>query len=51
MCPHRACEKVRRFIAFVGFSLGGRDQSEGPPIASNLDRYNSVDGRLRLKSI
>ena len=51
MCPRRMCEEVRRFIASAGSSSDGRDQSEGPPIAINRDRYNSLDGRLRLISI
>ena len=51
MRPRHACEEMRRFDPSVGSSLGGLDQSEGPLITLNLDRYNSVDGRLRLKSI
>ena len=37
-----------RETAFVGSSLDGLDDSMSPPIVINLDRYNSVDGRLRL---
>ena len=46
MHPRRACEEMRHFDPSVGSSSSGHDQSEGSPIASNLDRYNSVDGRL-----
>ena len=51
MHPSRACEETRHFDPSVGSSSGGLDQSEGPRIAINHDRYNLVDGRLRLKSI
>ena len=47
----RACEETHRFNPSVGSSSGGLHQLEGPPIAINLDRHNSVDGQLRLKSI
>ena len=48
MRPRRACEEMRHFDLLVGSSSGGRDQSEGPLITINRDRYNSLDGRLRL---
>ena len=44
-------EEVCRFNLSIGSSSGGHDQSKGPPIASNLERYNSVDGWVWLKSI
>ena len=37
-----------RKIAFVGSSSDGLDDRMSPPIAINLDRYNSVDGWSRL---
>ena len=46
MRPRRACEEMHCFDLFVGSSLGGRDQSEGPLIVINRDRYNSTDGWL-----
>ena len=39
------------FDPSIGSSLGGCDQSEGPPIVITHDRYNSLDGRLQLISI
>ena len=42
MC-YKTCE-----TAFVGSSSDGLDDLMSPPIAINLDRYNSVDGRSRL---
>ena len=37
-----------RETASVGSSSDGLDDPMSPPIAINLDRYNSVDGRSRL---
>ena len=37
-----------RETAFVGSSSDGLDDPMSPPIAINLYRYNSVDGRSRL---
>ena len=51
MRPRRTCEEMCHFDPSIGSSSCGLDQSEGPPIVINLDRYNTVDGRLRLKSI
>ena len=43
---HVACfEEARRLILYLIRLIGG------PPIAINLNRYNSVDGWLRLRSI
>ena len=44
-------EENRRFIASVGSPSNDRDKSRGPPIAINHDRYNSLDGTLRLNVI
>ena len=44
-------EEMCRFDSSVGSSSGGGDQSEGPPIVINRDRYNSSDGPSRLKLI
>ena len=41
-------EEVRRFDPSVGSSSNDRDLSEGPSVASNLNRYNSGDGRSQL---
>ena len=46
MHPRCACEDVRRFITSVGSPSDDRDKSMSPSIVINLDRYNSVDGRL-----
>ena len=46
MRPRRACEEMHRFDPSIGSSSIGLDQSKGPPIAINLDHYNSVDGLL-----
>ena len=51
MCPRRSCEEKRHFDPSVGCLSGGLDNSMSPPIAINLDHYNSVDGRSRLRSI
>ena len=37
-----------RETGFVGSSSDGFDDSMSPPIAINLNRYNSVDGWSRL---
>ena len=37
-----------RETAFVGSSSDDFDDSMSPPIAINIDRYNSLDGRSRL---
>ena len=39
-------EEEHYFDPFVGSSSGGLDKLMSPPIAINLNRYNSVDGRL-----
>ena len=51
MRPRRSCEEKRRFNPSVGSSSSGLDNSMSLPIVINLDRYNSVDGRSRLRSI
>ena len=49
MRPHRACEAVS--IRFVRWIFIQRSRSiEGPSGESNLNRYNSGDGRSRLRS-
>ena len=42
MRPRRACEEKHRLIAFVGSSSDGLEDLMIPPIAINLDRYNSL---------
>ena len=51
MRPCRACEEMHHFNPSVRSSSSDHDQSDGPPIASNLNCYNSIDGGLQLKSI
>ena len=48
MSSRGACERKRRFNSSVGSSSDDRDKSKGPSGALNLDRYNSVNGPLRL---
>ena len=51
MRPCRALEIRRRFDSSVGSSSDDRDKSRGPLIGMNHDRYNSLDGPLRLNVI
>ena len=48
MHPRCAYEEMCCFDLSVRSSSSGRDQSEGPPIVINCDRYNSFDGTSRL---
>ena len=41
MSPRIVCEETRRLIASTGPSSCGHDMSRIPPIASDLNRYNS----------
>ena len=48
MLPRHTLERRRRFVSSVGSSSDDHDKSMCPSGASNLDRYNSEDGWLRL---
>ena len=41
MSSRFVCEETRRLIASTGSSSCGHDMSRIPPIASDLNRYNS----------
>ena len=51
MSPRRTFEEKLRFDLFVRSSLEDRNKSRGPSITINRDRYNSVDGPLRLNDV
>ena len=50
MSSRSACERRHCFNSSVGSSFDDRDKSKGPSGAVNRDRYNSVDGQLRLNA-
>ena len=41
MSPRIVCEEVRRLITSTGSSSCGHDMSRIPPIASDINHYNS----------
>ena len=51
MSPRRTFEEKLRFDSFIRSSSDNRDKSRGPSITINRDRYNSVDGPLRLYDV
>ena len=51
MRPRRARKRWHRFDSSVGSSFDDRDKSRRSPIGINRDRYNSLDGPLRLNTI
>ena len=51
MRPPRAYEEKRCFDSSIGSSSYDRDKSRSPSITINRDRYNSLDGPLRLNEI
>ena len=48
MIPRRSSEGKRRFISLVGSPCDNQNESRGSSGTINRDRYNSVDGQLRL---